>query len=63
MTQSLRAIAVHLQPVFDSQHLHGGSKLSVTPVPWAPMLSSGIHRYQELTWCTDIHADKHPHIK
>lgn len=36
---------------------------SVAQVPGNPMLSSGLHRHKERTWCTAMHASKHLHIK
>ena len=54
MAQWLRALAK--DPGFDSQHLHGGSQPSVTPVPGDPMPSSGSCGLQAHTWCIDVHT-------
>jgi hypothetical protein len=43
---------------FDSQHPHGGSQQSVTPVPGNPRPSSGFLGYQAYKWCLGIHTDK-----
>lgn len=49
---------------FSSQHLSGGLKLSVTPVPGDLVLFSCLHGHQAYVWCTYIHADKTPiHMK
>lgn len=50
----------YTRPEFSSQHLYGGSQLSVTPVPKGPMPSSGVWRYQAHTWCTHTHTEKTP---
>lgn len=42
-------------PLSNSQHPHGDSQLSVTPVPGE---SSGLQRHQVHTWYTDLHAGK-----
>jgi hypothetical protein len=44
-------------PGFASQHPHGGSQLSVTPVPWALMTSSGFPSTRH-TWYRGRYADK-----
>lgn len=46
------------QPPFNSQHPHGSSAVSVTPVPGDLMPSSGLHRHQTCTQCTNIRAGK-----
>lgn len=38
---------------FNSQHPHGGSQPSVTPVLRDPTPSSGLHRNQAHTWYID----------
>lgn len=37
-----------------SQHPHGGSQMSVTPGPGAPVSSSGLYGHQVSRRCTDI---------
>ena len=49
-------------PGINSQHLHGGSQASVTPVLGNLMPSSDLHGHQAHKWCTDTHAGKtHTH--
>ena len=45
-------------PRFNSQHPHGSSQVSVTPVPGDLIPSSGLHGHQAHTWCTYIHVDR-----
>jgi hypothetical protein len=40
------------------------SKLSVTPVPGEKLMSSsGLHGHHVSMWCSNIHADRHFHMK
>jgi hypothetical protein len=49
---------------FHSQHLHGGSQLSVTPVSGDQTHSSDLLEHQACTWHIDIFVGKTPiHIK
>lgn len=58
--QGLRALASLSEDLgFGSQHPHGGSQLSVTPVPGDLMASSDLHGYQTHVWYIDIHASQH----
>lgn len=43
---------------FCSQHLHGGSELSVPPVPGDPTPPSHLHGHQAHTWRADVHSGK-----
>ena len=62
MGQWLRTLAA-LPGDLGSIPRHGGSQLSVTPVPGYPMLSSGFMGTVELLY-TDLHADKsNVHVK
>lgn len=49
-------------PGFDSQHAHGSSLESVTPVSWDLTPSSGLLRHQAGMWYTDI-PEKHTQLK
>ena len=57
MTQRLRTLPFPEDSGFDSQHPHGGSQLSVTPV-LVLQLSLLVSDGTAQVWCTDIHADK-----
>jgi hypothetical protein len=43
---------------FESQHPHGGSQPSETPVSGDLMSSSDLLGHQEIRWCTDIEVGK-----
>lgn len=45
-----------------TQHLHGDSKLPITPVSWGPIPSSGIHGHQACTCCMYIHIGPYVYI-
>lgn len=45
-------------PGLDSQHPHGRSQLSVTPIPEILACLSGHCEHQVLRWHKDIYADK-----
>lgn len=44
--------------MFSSQDAHGGSQLSITPVPGYQMASSGLCRQQVLKWYAYTHDSK-----
>lgn len=49
---------------FDTQHPHGHSQPTVTPVPEEPTTASELFRHQAYMWHIDIHAGKTlTHIK
>lgn len=51
-------------PGFDSQHSHGSSQPSITPIPGNPMTCSGLYRHQTSKQYIDIHAGQTlTHIK
>lgn len=50
-------------PVFISQHPHGASQPSVTPVSGDPIPSSDFHRHQACVWHIYIHGSRTSHIK
>jgi hypothetical protein len=49
-------------PRFISQHPHGSTELSVTPVPRDLTPSSGLCVYQEDLWYTGMHESKCSYI-
>lgn len=60
MVQQLRTLLALLEdPGFDSQ-IHRAAQLALTPVPRNLAPSSGLHRHQACTQCTDIEAGKIP---
>ena len=62
MSQWLRAFFPLLEVAnargLNSQHLHGGSQPSITPVLGNMIASSGLCEYVACKWCTNIEVGK-----
>ena len=54
MAQQSKTLALAEDQTSNSQQPHGGSQLSITPVPGDPMLPSDLLWHQACMWHTDI---------